>query len=107
MRIVWFLNAKVQFAVCTAQYRLAKSKERAGLKNDSPCYPRAFCERMIVLLSCPTCGYALSMQENRCRHCPASSGTGRWFKTFHTRSLVHVGLMACVLALLVYWFYAF
>jgi hypothetical protein len=54
------------------------------------------------LASCPTCGYALSIVENQCRHCrPSSAAAVRWFEKFDARLLVK-GCLAVSLGILAF-----
>jgi hypothetical protein len=54
------------------------------------------------LQSCPTCGYALSVQDHHCRHCPATLKVFASSRLFDVKHLPQVIVTAVVLSVLAY-----
>lgn len=54
------------------------------------------------LESCPTCGYALSIADSRCRNCVTVLAARPWFKRWDTKLLIHLALVGFAVALLIY-----
>jgi hypothetical protein len=54
------------------------------------------------LESCPTCGYALSVHDHLCRHCPAPLRVFTSARFFDTKHLSKMIIAVLVLSVLVY-----
>lgn len=58
------------------------------------------------LESCPTCGYALSVLDHRCRHCPVRLSvfpSSRLFDVNHLSTMIVAVLVLSVLAYLMFF----
>jgi len=54
------------------------------------------------LEACPTCGYALSTLDSRCRHCPSTFSAVASFRPFDLKQLLQIIAALIVLGVFVY-----
>jgi hypothetical protein len=52
--------------------------------------------------SCPVCGYALSVADHRCRHCPAPLRVFQASRPFNVKQLSTIIVVALALSFLTY-----
>ena len=54
------------------------------------------------LESCPTCGYALSISDSKCRNCLHRFEARPWFRRWDARLLLNAVLFSVAVSILVY-----
>jgi len=74
----------------------------------SPCYLCCFCDGSAVSLeSCPKCGYAVSVSDFQCRHCPVPFAKGLKIITLHPKMVRNILLTLVVAGILTLQFFLF
>ncbi len=79
--------------------KAAAQRQRPSL----PRYPAKPCDEYIVPLEpCPTCGYALALADQRCRHCAGSLRAMSPLSKFDARRLPQLLGVLLALSLIIY-----
>ena len=83
----------------------AKDEAACASCSDSPRYWSRFCDWSYMPLEpCPTCGYALSVHDHRCRHCASAPPAGPSLR-FDVNHLPQIIIALIGLGLLVYFIF--